>query len=48
MTEENDYLKYFNKGNDCDSCFHKKWIREDMWHCEKEYSGEECLFVEVE
>ena len=48
MTEEKDYSKFYNKGNDCDSCLYQKQIREDVLHCEKDYNGEDCDFVEVD
>ncbi len=48
MTEDTDYSKYFNKGNDCDACKHLIFVKEDVQVCTRERDGEECDFKEAE
>ena len=48
MTEETDYSKFYNKGNDCDCCKNQYLERGDVECCRKADNGEECEFIEID
>lgn len=47
MTED-DYSKYYNKGNDCDCCKNQYWVKEDVLSCRKFDDGKTCDYEKCE